>query len=150
MALFNMSKKLLLDADPGEDPECHAAKLLEVIILQCKGKNIDELIPLILDVVFTRLNKEIKTSELRTMCLQVNIIIKHNIFSYIAIVFWFPFIKYYFLAYDTIITIIFVSLGGNRRYVLRCSAISKYIAKPSEWSGVKSGKDANIQFDVAT
>ena len=85
MALFNMSKKLLLDADPGEDPECHAAKLLEVIILQCKGKNIDELIPLILDVVFTRLNKEIKTSELRTMCLQVNIIIKHNIWSYIAI-----------------------------------------------------------------
>ena len=85
MALFNMSKKLLLDADPGEDPECHAAKLLEVIILQCKGKNIDELIPLILDVVFTRLNKEIKTSELRTMCLQVNIMIKHNILSYIAI-----------------------------------------------------------------
>ena len=85
MALFNMSKKLLLDADPGEDPECHAAKLLEVIILQCKGKNIDELIPLILDVVFTRLNKEIKTSELRTMCLQVNIIIQHNIWSYIAI-----------------------------------------------------------------
>ena len=94
MALFNMSKKLLLDADPGEDPECHAAKLLEVIILQCKGKNIDELIPLILDVVFTRLNKEIKTSELRTMCLQVNIIIKHNIWSYIAIKF--PIIKYYF------------------------------------------------------
>lgn len=88
MALFNMSKKLLLDADPGEDPECHAAKLLEVIILQCKGKNIDELIPLILDVVFTRLNKEIKTSELRTMCLQVNIIIKHSICSYIAIMFF--------------------------------------------------------------
>merc|ERR1719351_517796 len=73
MALFNMSKKLLLDADPGEDPECHAAKLLEVIILQCKGKNIDELIPQFLDVVFTRLNREIKTSELRTMCLQVAI-----------------------------------------------------------------------------
>ena len=89
MALFNMSKKLLLDADPGEDPECHAAKLLEVIILQCKGKNIDELIPLILDVVFTRLNKEIKTSELRTMCLQVNIMIKHNILSYIAIMLYF-------------------------------------------------------------
>ena len=89
MALFNMSKKLLLDADPGEDPECHAAKLLEVIILQCKGKNIDELIPLILDVVFTRLNKEIKTSELRTMCLQVNIIkqhfvtTRHNFFRYL-------------------------------------------------------------------
>lgn len=24
--------------DAGEDPECHAAKLLEVIILQCKGQ----------------------------------------------------------------------------------------------------------------
>ena len=126
MALFNMSKKLLLDADPGEDPECHAAKLLEVIILQCKGKNIDELIPLILDVVFTRLNKEIKTSELRTMCLQVNIIIKHNIWSYIVSISYYQIIL---LTYDAII---FVSLGGNRRYVLRCSAISKYIAKPSE------------------
>jgi len=95
MALFNMSKKLLLDADPGEDPECHAAKLLEVIILQCKGKNIDELIPLILDVVFTRLNKEIKTSELRTMCLQVNIMIKHNILSYIAIMLLLPNITFW-------------------------------------------------------
>lgn len=136
MALFNMSKKLLLDADPGEDPECHAAKLLEVIILQCKGKNIDELIPLILDVVFTRLNKEIKTSELRTMCLQVNMIIVHNIWPYLISI-----IKYYFLACDTII---FGSLGGNRSYVLRCSAILEYIAKPSEWSGVKSGKNVNI------
>ena len=88
MALFNMSKKLLLDADPGEDPECHAAKLLEVIILQCKGKNIDELIPLFLDVVFTRLNRDIKTSELRTMCLQVkHIQIKlHTRFLYVFIV----------------------------------------------------------------
>ena len=94
MALFNMSKKLLLDADPGEDPECHAAKLLEVIILQCKGKNIDELIPLILDVVFTRLNKEIKTSELRTMCLQVNIIIKHLVVHCYHVSIYI--IKYYF------------------------------------------------------
>merc|ERR1719288_727020 len=65
----------MLENEPGEDPECHAAKLLEVIILQC-GKNsqvINELIPMFLDVVFTRLNREIKTSELRTMCLQVAI-----------------------------------------------------------------------------
>lgn len=27
----------VLTGDAGEDPECHAAKLLEVIILQCKG-----------------------------------------------------------------------------------------------------------------
>merc|ERR1719460_25496 len=72
MCMYNMAKTML-EGDPGEDPECHAAKLLEVIILQCKGKNIDQLIPLILDVVFTRLNKEIKTSELRTKGLQVAI-----------------------------------------------------------------------------
>lgn len=27
----------MLTGDAGEDPECYAAKLLEVIILQCKG-----------------------------------------------------------------------------------------------------------------
>ncbi len=32
----------ILSGDPGEDPECHAAKLLEVIILQCKGRGIDQ------------------------------------------------------------------------------------------------------------
>lgn len=32
----------ILTGDPGEDPECHAAKLLEVIILQCKGRGIDQ------------------------------------------------------------------------------------------------------------
>lgn len=33
----------VLTGDSGEDPECHAAKLLEVIILQCKG-HIDQVI----------------------------------------------------------------------------------------------------------
>lgn len=28
----------VLNGDAGEDPESHAAKLLEVIILQCKGR----------------------------------------------------------------------------------------------------------------
>lgn len=28
----------VLSADVGEDAECHAAKLLEVILLQCKGQ----------------------------------------------------------------------------------------------------------------
>lgn len=35
----------VLTGDPGEDPECHAAKLLEVIILQCKGRGIDQVGP---------------------------------------------------------------------------------------------------------
>jgi hypothetical protein len=41
MAMYNMCRAML-EGDPGEDPECHAAKLLEVIILQCKGMNIDQ------------------------------------------------------------------------------------------------------------
>ena len=70
--VFNMCKKMLLESDPGEDPECHAAKLLEVIILQCKDKyNIDDMIPSFIEVAFLRLSKEIKTSELRTMCTQI-------------------------------------------------------------------------------
>jgi len=69
-AMYNMAKAML-EGDPGEDPECHAAKLLEVIILQCKGHNIDQVIPIFVELVLKRLTREIKTSELRTMCLQV-------------------------------------------------------------------------------
>lgn len=32
----------MLTIETGEDAECHAAKLLEVIILQCKGRGIDQ------------------------------------------------------------------------------------------------------------
>lgn len=53
-----------------EEAECSAAKLLEVIILQCKG-HIDECIPSFVELALTRLTREVKTSELRTMCLQV-------------------------------------------------------------------------------
>ncbi|XP_011502496.1 PREDICTED: importin-7 isoform X2 [Ceratosolen solmsi marchali] len=69
LAMFNMCKAVLV-GDAGEDPECHAAKLLEVIILQCKG-HIDNCIPPLIQLVLERLTREVKTSELRTMCLQV-------------------------------------------------------------------------------
>uniref|UniRef100_A0A1B6E1F9 Importin N-terminal domain-containing protein n=1 Tax=Clastoptera arizonana TaxID=38151 RepID=A0A1B6E1F9_9HEMI len=69
LAMFNMCKSVLT-GDAGEDPECHAAKLLEVIILQCKG-HIDQCIPSFVELVLQRLMREVKTSELRTMCLQV-------------------------------------------------------------------------------
>ncbi|XP_046751252.1 importin-7 [Diprion similis] len=69
LAMFNMCKAVLT-GDAGEDPECHAAKLLEVIILQCKG-HIDQCIPSLVQLVLERLTREVKTSELRTMCLQV-------------------------------------------------------------------------------
>uniref|UniRef100_A0A3Q3WVI6 Importin N-terminal domain-containing protein n=1 Tax=Mola mola TaxID=94237 RepID=A0A3Q3WVI6_MOLML len=70
--IYNMCKKVLT-GDPGEDPECHAAKLLEVIILQCKGRGIDQVVPLFVAAALERLTREVKTSELRTMCLQVAI-----------------------------------------------------------------------------
>jgi len=70
LAMYNMCKTIL-EGDPGEDPECHAAKLLEVILLQCKGMNIDEVVPIFVELVLKRLTREVKTSELRTMCLQV-------------------------------------------------------------------------------
>lgn len=40
---FSWKTSKILTGDSGEDPECHAAKLLEVIILQCKG-HIDQVI----------------------------------------------------------------------------------------------------------
>jgi len=72
--VYNMCKKMLLESDPGEDPQCNAAKLLEVIILQCKDKhNIDDMVPHFIEVAIVRLSREVKTSELRTMCLQIGI-----------------------------------------------------------------------------
>ena len=53
MAMYTMCKTML-EGDPGEDPECHAAKLLEVIILQCKGMNIDQAIPIFVELVLKR------------------------------------------------------------------------------------------------
>uniref|UniRef100_A0A4W4GJY7 Importin N-terminal domain-containing protein n=1 Tax=Electrophorus electricus TaxID=8005 RepID=A0A4W4GJY7_ELEEL len=70
--IYSMCKKVLT-GDPGEDPECHAAKLLEVVILQCKGRGIDQVVPLFVTTALERLTREVKTSELRTMCLQVAI-----------------------------------------------------------------------------
>ncbi|XP_010218793.1 PREDICTED: importin-8-like, partial [Tinamus guttatus] len=70
--IYTMCKKVLT-GDAGEDAECHAAKLLEVIVLQCKGRGIDQCIPLFVEAVLERLTRGVKTSELRTMCLQVAI-----------------------------------------------------------------------------
>lgn len=42
----------------GEDAECHAAKLLEVIILQCKGRGIDQVSEGMFNVSSLRLQRE--------------------------------------------------------------------------------------------
>uniref|UniRef100_U5EWH1 Putative nuclear transport receptor ranbp7/ranbp8 importin beta superfamily n=1 Tax=Corethrella appendiculata TaxID=1370023 RepID=U5EWH1_9DIPT len=70
LAMFNMCKSVLSSGTCTEEAECSAAKLLEVIILQCKGR-IDECIPSFVELALSRLTREVKTSELRTMCLQV-------------------------------------------------------------------------------
>ncbi|KAL1456808.1 hypothetical protein WDU94_001509 [Cyamophila willieti] len=70
LAIFNMSRSVLTSQESAEDPECHAAKLLEVILLQCQGQ-VDHCIQPFIELMLERLMREIKTSELRTMCLQV-------------------------------------------------------------------------------
>ncbi len=60
---------MIADVDDDE-AESHAAKLLEIIILQCHHK-IEGLLPTLLQIVFERLTREINSTELRTMLLQV-------------------------------------------------------------------------------
>ena len=56
--------KGVLTGDSGEDAESHAAKLLEVVLIQCKGQ-VDSAVPLFVELALQRLTKEVKTSELR-------------------------------------------------------------------------------------
>lgn len=69
MALYEMCKTVLNSAT-GEDAECHAAKLMECFILQFPGR-IDVFIEPFIELALERLTREVKTTELRTMCLQV-------------------------------------------------------------------------------
>jgi hypothetical protein len=62
----------VLTGDAGEDAEAHAAKLLEVVLLQYKGQ-IDQVVGSFVELALERLTREVRTSELRTMCLQVAI-----------------------------------------------------------------------------
>ncbi|XP_014366576.2 importin-7 [Papilio machaon] len=73
LAMFNMAKAVL-NSDAEDDSETYAAKLLEVMVLQCSGK-IDNCLPSFVELVLNRLTRKVKTSELRTMLLQVLIAI---------------------------------------------------------------------------
>ncbi|XP_061663321.1 importin-8 isoform X2 [Syngnathoides biaculeatus] len=70
--IYNMCKKVLT-TDSGEEGECHAAKLLEVIILQCKGRGIDQCIPLFVEAALERLMRGVRSNKLRITCLDVAI-----------------------------------------------------------------------------
>lgn len=69
--IFVVCRQVLTNEEANEDFEMHAAKLLEVLIIQCSNETIAASIPHFLQLVFDRLSKEIKCSELRTMCIQV-------------------------------------------------------------------------------
>ncbi|KAL4717791.1 hypothetical protein ACJJTC_000940 [Scirpophaga incertulas] len=73
LAIFNMAKAVL-NSESEDESEIIAAKLLEVIVLQCSGK-IDNCLPSFVELVLNRLTRKVKTSELRTMLLQVLIAI---------------------------------------------------------------------------
>lgn len=76
-AVFEMCKAMLTQPDCAEDDECHAAKLLEVIVLQCQGR-INQCLGSIIQLVVERLLREVKTAELRTMLLQVIIAVLYT------------------------------------------------------------------------
>ncbi|CAF0777814.1 unnamed protein product [Didymodactylos carnosus] len=71
-AVFEMCKHVITN-DLGEDSEAHAAKLIEVIILQCQD-HITMALPAIVQLIAKRITREIATSELRLMLNQVFII----------------------------------------------------------------------------
>ncbi|GAB1607703.1 importin-7-like isoform X1 [Argonauta hians] len=69
-AVYNMCKLVLTSEKIGEDSECHAAKLIEVILLQYKGQ-IDQVVPSLIELAVKRLARNIESLELRSMCLLI-------------------------------------------------------------------------------
>ncbi|CAI9738711.1 importin-7-like isoform X1 [Octopus vulgaris] len=69
-AVYNMCKSILTSEKIGEDSECHAAKLIEVVLLQYKGQ-IDHVVPSLIELAVKRLARNIETLELRAMCLLI-------------------------------------------------------------------------------
>ncbi|XP_015795656.1 importin-7 [Tetranychus urticae] len=69
LAMYDMCKTVL-NNDAEEEAESYAAKLLECMILQFKGQ-IDECIRPFVELVLTRLTREVKNTSLQQICLQV-------------------------------------------------------------------------------
>lgn len=126
---------MLTNGEAGEDAECHAAKLIEVIILQCKGQ-IDRFIPRFVQVAVDRLIKEVRSSELRTMCLQVLIaILYYNPVLFLSILQTGQFngepIISHFVRQWLADTDCFLGIHDRKLYVLGlCTAISLGDGKP--------------------
>lgn len=69
-AIFEMCSSIMTDPNGNEEIESYAAKLLEIVILQFTNQ-IDDCIPSFVELAITRLRREIRTSELRTLLLQI-------------------------------------------------------------------------------
>ncbi|XP_047523796.1 importin-7 isoform X1 [Pieris napi] len=76
LAMFNMAKAVL-NSGLEDETEVHAAKLLEVMVLQCSGK-IDNCLPSFVELVLNRLTRKVNSSELRSVLLQVIIAILYS------------------------------------------------------------------------
>lgn len=74
--VIKIVKEVLMSNSSDDENESYAAKLLEVIVLQCHGQ-IDDYLPMILQLVFEKLAScdQSRFLELRTMLLQVRILI---------------------------------------------------------------------------
>ncbi|CAF3319814.1 unnamed protein product [Rotaria socialis] len=70
--LFEMCKHVIVN-DLGEDSEAHAGKLMEVVIFQCQD-HMSVALPAIVQLIATRFQRKIITSELRLMLIQVFIV----------------------------------------------------------------------------
>jgi len=71
--VFEMCKHVIVN-DLGEDTEAHAAKLIEVVILQCQENTVVAL-PAIVQLIAQRFQRELVTSELRLMLIQIFIVL---------------------------------------------------------------------------
>uniref|UniRef100_A0A8C2ZX50 Importin 8 n=1 Tax=Cyclopterus lumpus TaxID=8103 RepID=A0A8C2ZX50_CYCLU len=113
--IYSMCKKgQVLTIDAGEDAECHAAKLLEVIILQCRG----ECIPLFVEA----------SSELRTMCLQVAI----------AALYYNPPITAHFINQWMNDTEFFLGLHDRKMCIIGLSVLMELPIRPAVLDGVSA------------
>ncbi|CAL8069040.1 unnamed protein product [Calicophoron daubneyi] len=65
-----MCSQVMQSTDEEETVQTHAAKLMEVLLLDFRGQ-INDYAPKLIELAFTRLTQKITSSDLRTMCLQV-------------------------------------------------------------------------------
>jgi len=67
--MYNMCK-VVLKQDEGEDPQCNALKLIEVITVNHRGK-IDHMLHMFMSLALDKLSEQVHTEELRAMSLLV-------------------------------------------------------------------------------